>query len=158
MCVDLFKKWTSEAGSLLLIESLNHFKGLRIRKLIPLFAFSSFHQRKARRWVEERNLKLSQKNQMEAEFGVEVWGVCWVEVFWRGRLIFQIRIFCSSSFLSFSFLFWQMPFSFFSLAFSWSSEFLLPCLLCMASWVMLHELCLLIFSCLSCLRCHWVYT
>ena len=61
MCVDLFKKWTSEAGSLLLIEPLNHFKGLRIRKLIPLFAFSSFHQRKARRWVEERNLKLSQK-------------------------------------------------------------------------------------------------
>ena len=61
MCVDLFKKWTSEAGSLLLIEPLNHFKGLRIRKLIPLFAFSSFHQRKARRWVEERNLKLSQR-------------------------------------------------------------------------------------------------
>ena len=73
MCVGLFKKWTSEAGSLLLIESLNHFKGLRIRKLIPLFAFSSFHQRKARRRVKERNLKRSHKTfQMEHELGLGV--------------------------------------------------------------------------------------
>ena len=43
-----------------LIESFKSFKGLRIRKLIPLFAFafSSLHSRKARRWFKGKSLNL----------------------------------------------------------------------------------------------------